>query len=224
MHSRPIGTVAYMGGVMAVPEAFTWSWGQMVAWNGEVLASPGTFIHYDRASVSYHAMARNSLADRMRGDWLLMLDCDHAFEPDLCARMVHRLELHGIDVLTGIYQFKNPPHSPVLYVDEGDGPRALGKWESDGLFQVHSAGAGCLMVRKGVFERIRAELGEAPFNIRPPFSEDHSFFQRLKDLNIPAYCDPRIEAHHLRVDALDLSRYDRSAVRLNDRIEVGGFA
>jgi hypothetical protein len=40
-HNRAIGTVAYLGGVMAVPEPFAWSLAQLVQYNSELLCGPG---------------------------------------------------------------------------------------------------------------------------------------------------------------------------------------
>ena len=80
MCNKFIGTVAYLGGVPSVLEEFCWSWSQMVQYNTEYLCQPGELIFYDRARASYHAFARNTLASRMRGDWIVMLDTDHLFE------------------------------------------------------------------------------------------------------------------------------------------------
>lgn len=224
MANKPMGTIAYMGGVYALPEAFCWSLAQMVQYNAEYLSGPGRCVHYDRATVSYHSFARNSLADQMRGDWLLMLDTDHSFEPDLAARMLMRMEKHQIDVLAGIYLYKSPPFMPVLYRWNGEAYEVIGQWDGEPrIFEIGSAGAGCLMVRKKVFDRIRNELGEGPFDIEHPYSEDHSFFNRLRRLGIKAYCDPDIECHHLSNRVLTLADFDRSQIRLSEKYNVAGF-
>ena len=216
---KPIGTIGYMGGVLTVPEPFAWSFAQMVQYNTEYLCEPGQVVHYERATVSYHAYARNCLVERLRGDWLLMLDTDHQFEPDLAARMLHRLEQNSLDVLVGLYHYKSPPHSPVLYRWGKKGLQPLGQWQrfkEPYLVPIGSSGAGCLMVRRQVFEKIRA-TGQSPFDIIPPFSEDHSFFKRLARLKIKAYCDPTIEYHHLAWKPLAAADFDASAVPLSRR-------
>lgn len=230
--NKPIGTVAYLGGVPAVLEEFCWSWGNLIQFTNESLCEPGKYVHWDRAKVSFHAYARNTLADRMAGDWLLMLDTDHSFEPDIAVRMLDRLERYDIDVLVGCYTFKMPPYIPTLFrtvpaEKEGGIPSfvPIGKWESDAdadaaLQPVDSAGAGCLMVRRKVFDRIREELKEEPFDIIPPLGEDHSFFVRLKKLGISAWFDPRIEFPHLTTRSLSLADFDVSAVQLSERQPV----
>jgi len=221
---RIIGTISYMGGVGYLPELFCWSWGQMIQWNTEYLCQPGEIIHYDRATVSFHSYARNTVVEKMRGDWLLMLDTDHSFEPDICGRMLNLMEKAEIDVLTGLYQYKGQPHSPVLYREHGEGYFAIGGWDKDvRAFQVDSAGAGCLFVRKVVYDRIRAELQESPFDITFPFSEDHSFFRRLKRLGIKSYCAPDIQYHHLAMKEITMDDYHEDEVVMSERYEVEGL-
>lgn len=222
-----IGTIAYLGGVMALPEPFVWSWAQMIEYNAEHLATAAERIHYDRATVSYHSFARNTLAQRMNGKWLLMMDTDHQFEPDIAARMLYKMDIYDIDVLVGTYQFKSPPYAPVLfgYNPKTDKRYVIGDWKKDvDVMQIHSAGAGCLMVRRSVFDRIKDELKEEPFDIMSPWSEDHSFFERLHKLGIKAYFSPNIEAHHLVYRSLSIDDdYDRKNIKVRREATVEGF-
>lgn len=227
---NPIGTVSYLGGLPAVLEPFTWSWGQMLIHSHEVLCGENEYIHTDRATFSDHGPARNSLVDRMQGKWLLQLDTDHSFEPDLLVRMIDRMEKNNFDVLTGFYQFKKPPYAPVLFMRKGDEKlvSVICNWtsetgESPDIMQVSSAGAGCLLVRRQVFERMRKELKQNPFDRVDCLSEDHSFFWRCKELNIPVWCDMRIECNHLALKAVTSDDFDRSMMRLGDPIPVAGF-
>lgn len=217
LSKRPIGTIAYMGGVMSLPEPFVWSWTQMVQYNTEYVCESGEYIHYNRATVSYHSFARNSLADNLQGDWLLQLDTDITFEPDLLARMLYKMDKFNIDILTGLYLYKSPPHPPVAY---GYDPKTkqkvmLGDWQKNAdLVPLKGAGAGCLLVRRNVFERIKSELNESPFDIymddKSPLSEDHSFFERCWKLKIPVYAAPEIWVNHLTYKPLKEVDYDKS--------------
>ncbi len=227
---RPIGTVAYLGGLPAVLEPFTWSWGQMLVHSHEALCDGHTYIHTDRATFSDHGPARNSLVDRFMGDWLLQLDTDHSFEPDIIVRMLDRMDTLKIDVLVGIYQFKKPPYAPVLFMRDGDEKcvSVVRNWwaaegEAPDMIQVSSAGAGCLLVRKSVFDSIRAELKCQPFDRVDCLSEDHSFFWRCKELKIPVWCDTRVECNHLTLRPVTLDDYDRSGVDQSEPIPVAGY-
>lgn len=226
LKNRPIGTVSYLGGLPANLEEFTWSWGQMIQFNAEALCGPGEYVHLAHTKASFHSFARNQLAEQMMGDWLLMLDADHQFEPDLCVRLVDRLNAYDADVIVGLYQHRQAPHVPVLYLKNDEDLYApIGAWDTTAdVFAVDSAGAGCLMVRRRVFDRIRAELKEGPFDVIPPFGEDHSFAKRCEKLGFKILCDPRIECHHLQVRPVTLADYDRDAVLLNEPQSVVGYA
>lgn len=225
--NQPIGTIAYLGGLPAVLEPFCWAWGQLVQFNTEYLCGPGQYVHYDKATVSLHDFARNSLVERYLGDWLLMLDTDHAPPPDLAARLVGLMTLYDVGVLSAVYCHRAGPRSPVLYQwnEEGTAVLPIGDWDPGArLLQVGSAGGGALLVRRWVYDRIRIELQEEPFVRRYPLGEDHSFFQRCRDLDILTYAAIQVESPHLEVRAFGLEDFDREILPISDRREVGGFA
>ena len=211
-----IGTVALMSGIHSVETMFMKSYAQMIQYNQEFLCDQGETVHYLYANFSEHASARNYLADNMMGDWVLMLDCDHAYSPRLLTRMLRLMYKHNIPVLSGLYQFRHKPYPPVIFTDgetkenpfnlldfsRKDFPR------EDDLIRVASSGAGCLLIKKEVFQKIKEAIKERPFSHRPPFSEDHSFFLRLKELNIPVHVAPWIECHHIHHIKLKIDDYD----------------
>lgn len=229
LRNRCVGTVAYLGGLPAVLEPFCWAWGQLVQYNTEALCAPGEYVHYDRATVSFHSFARNSLVERFLGDWLLMLDTDHVPDPDLAVRLLTAMNQTEppVSVVCGVYCHRTPPNSPVLYQwnKDGTGLEPIGDWDRDvKLMQVGSAGGGALLVRREVYERIRTELRCGPFDITPPFGEDHSFFKRCRELAIPVYAAPKIESKHLEVRPLGLDTYTAPEIPATSRVEVGGYA
>jgi len=205
---KTIGTIARMSGGLMEPAPFLKSWQEMIQYNYEYLVTPLTKIDYIEATVSYHSLARDGLIDNMRGDWILMLDTDIAFDPDIAARMVHKMDLHKIDVLCGIYPLKGKPYPPVLY---GYNPKTkhrfiLGDWQDDvDVIQCDGAGAGCLMIRKNVVDKIKA-TGESLFSIREPWSEDNSFFLRCREQKIKVYFSPTVQVRHLVYNELSLDK------------------
>ncbi len=228
--SKAIGTVAYMGGLPAVLESFAWSWGQMVQYNQEMLCTGTQYVHYDRAAISDHGPARNSLVSRFLGDWLIQMDTDHRFDPDIVARLVRTADEAGIDVLSAVYQMKNAPHVPVLFQWVGDGPKGLqplATWPKEArVLQIGSAGAGCLFVRRSVFDRLTvANPTEGAFDKIGVFSEDHSFFKRCADAGIPCYAAMHIQANHLRVvPVTDDDLPKTGELMVSELFPVGGFA
>lgn len=216
-----------MSGGMTEPALFLKSWSEMIQYNYEYLLGPGERIEYTEATVSYHSFARNSLVEHMRGEWLLQLDTDIRFEPDLAARMINIMDKFGIDVLASLYLYKSPPHPPVAYNYniKTKSMHVLADWDlkdSDGrpvdLIPLKSAGGGGLMVRKSVFDRIKNELKCSPFDVyfdgSSPLSEDHSFFRRCWDLKIPVYASPNIWVNHLTVKPLTEKDYDRAGLNI----------
>jgi hypothetical protein len=216
---RIIGSIGYLGGIMSLPEPFTLAWGNMLLHSQAALCLPGEYIHTERATISLHDYARTQLVQRMKGDWLLMLDTDTSFEADFAARLVATMCRFNLDVVTGIYSFKRPPHSPVLYMlnSETGMHEPVRSWtptdpakESD-VFPIDAAGGGCLLVRRRVFDRIRTELKEEPFARDNSKGEDMSFFRRLKKLGIQPYCAWKVEMAHLTYKGLRTSNdYDSS--------------
>ena len=218
------GTVAYLGGIPALLEEFCWSWSQMVQYNTEYLLQPGELVYYNRARSSFHSFARNTLVKQMYGDWIIMLDGDIAFEPDLAVRLLYQANLYNLDVLTGWYSFKAPPYSPVLYIFDGKLFQPIGDYDSGvSIIEIGGAGAGCLFIRKTVFDKIEKELKEEPFSIHPPYSEDLSFFYRIHKLGIRAYCDTRIHVRHLLVHGVEEGEYQKEELTFGKRQEVLGY-
>ena len=223
-YKEVIGTIAYMGGVMSIPEAFMFSLIQMIQYNNEFICQPNQQIWYTKAISSYHSTARNDIADHFKGDWVLFLDTDHSFDPDFLARMLNLIKRcdFPIDVLTGLYQYKHSPYLPAIYTHNKKHKQfsIIAKWQDAEIFPIDSAGAGCLFVRRSVFDRIRLELHEEPFNIIQSSSEDVSFFRRCQKLGIKAYCAPHIESHHLSVKPITIEDLDLSMFDLSRHIPV----
>jgi len=209
VRKKLIGSVGYMGGIMSVPEPFCWAWGNMCAHTENALCAEDEHIHFDRAKFSLHDFARHELISRMEGDWIVMLDTDVTFEPDVVARLVATADRYQVDVLSGIYCHKAPPHFPVLFIwnPETKQKEVIAAWDrTSEIFEFDWGGGGCLFVRRGVFNRIAAELHENPFDRIGIKGEDHSFFTRLQKLGIQAYCAWQIEAEHLEYLGISASR------------------
>ena len=229
---RPIGTCAYLGGLGFLNEDFCWSFVQMVQYGNEFICRPsqGEYIHLDRSTTSDRAGARNLLAQRFLGEWLFTSDADHKFEPDLLSRMLalfnapHPDTGERVDVLSGFYRYKSYPHLPVLYhYDEATKHHQhIGDMDfTKPLIRVHCAGAGCLLVRRCVFDRIRAELNEDPFAELHPYSEDFSFFTRLRALDIKVYVAPQIRSDHLLIKPVTDEMFDRNVLQFIPMPEGG---
>src|SRR5438132_11192700 len=226
IQNKVIGTVGVMGGIPFLHTEFAWSLLQMAEYNHDYLLQPGEHVHYEKATVSFHPLARNDLVAKMLGDWLLQLDTDHLFEPDLLVRLLVHMEHFQCDVLTGVYCHRGAPHPPVLYNwYDGNKIRHIIDWDrSVKGFEIGSAGGGVLLVKRKVFERIRDELGDEPFSIVEHMGEDHSFFWRLKLLGMKPYCASRIQSYHLATTPIMLSDVQTESIPLEISPMVEGKA
>jgi GT2 family glycosyltransferase len=200
-----VGTVGIMGGVASIPTPFMKSLIDMIQYNDEYLLGANEQIFYNTAVMSYHSMARNHLVYDMRGDWLLMLDTDQTFEPDLLTRLKWVMDKNNLDVLTGLYFKKYEPYNPVIYKDIGDWKlETIDEWDkSKEIIEIDSAGGGCLLAKAQVYNAIIDKFNEMPFLEIPNNSEDNSFFWRLKQSGIKAYCSPHIQTKHLQWREVD---------------------
>lgn len=196
----------------------------MIQHNAELLCEPAQYVHYIKATFSDHAPARNSLVTQFLGDWLVQLDTDHAFDPDLVARLVRLADRYGVDVVSGMYQMKGAPHVSVIWAGDPMQPIVRLPDNPPPLLEIQSAGAGCLFVRRSVFELMAKTFpGVGAFDRIGINSEDHSFFQRCRELKIPCYLAPKIHSAHLRVAPVEWHDLNPETVQIQTQM-VGGVA
>lgn len=216
---KPIGTIARMW-ADSTRAGFTDSLVDLCNYSHAVLCRPGEHIAYKRATVSWHESARNELAAEFEGDWLLMLDTDHIFAPDLLERMLRLCRTEGLQFLSGIYQYKFPPHHPVAgVVGESGQIQQLLDWNPNKpIIDVSVVGGGCMLIYREVFDRIRKELRQEPFTIIPGLSEDYSFCMRLQKLGIRVPLAVNIECHHVIPTVLSIRDYKPGLWKAPDKL------
>lgn len=188
---------------------------------------PGQYIHYTSASMSWHELARNQIVDNSLGDFILMLDTDHVFAPDLLERLLRIKNEVGAEVISGIYCYKFPPHAPVINMWSGSDEKGLRlsgirDWDrSARVMQVGAVGAGCLVIDRKLLKRMEFELGQRPFDIIPGLSEDYSFCYRLRKMGVPLYLAPQIECHHMIPNILSVTDYAPNEELVGAKAENG---
>ena len=219
--TKIIGTVGRMWADTTY-SSFTDSLVDLMQFSQMALCKQGEMVQYDHATVSWHQMGRNQLVTQMQGDWLLQLDTDHVFGPDLLARLLYLSKKHDLPVLSGIYQYKNPPHGPVAGMWTGDKRiTSLVSWpKEEEVLEVGVVGAGALLVQKKVFDRITKELKQEPFEIIPGLSEDYSFCYRCKQLGIPVGLAVNVQCHHQIRTTLDMADYypDQALMKVSSKM------
>lgn len=72
----------------------------------------------------------------------------------------------------------------------------------DTVCQIDSTGGACVLIHRGVFEKMRADVGDHWFTpltnttTGGPFGEDTSFFLRCRRLSIPVHMDTSVKTSH----------------------------
>ena len=158
---------------------------------------------------------RNTMVSTfLKGDYerLMFIDADIEFDPD----DVGKLWNLDKDVAVGAYPMKRKD-SPLSAWRDGKLVSIEGETEP---FKVDYAGTGFMMIKRGVFEKMRQKLPHLWHNegigdcwaffdcelhgheeARVYLSEDYNFCQRWRDMDGEIWCDPTIKLKHWGVFA-----------------------
>lgn len=223
-NKRVIGTIGIMAGLPCNLEEFSWSYGNLIDYSNHYVCGPQERIELVKSAHSFHILARNQMADAMEGEWLLQLDMDHSFEPDLLARLLNLMNKYDrpdyrVGVVGGLYLHKQPPYNPTIWQFTGQEDQTVPilNWPEGEVLEVGVIGTGALLVKRWVFDRIEKELGEKPFSVseyKGLVGEDFAFARRCRKLGIPMLVDPRIEGHHAKVTRLTVEAHYRPEDRV----------
>lgn len=147
--------------------------------------------------------SRNNLAQKaimMEADYVLWLDSDMVFTPDLLERMLERLQNDKLDFLTGLYFRRVRPFTPVLF-DRLEMVGNVCNWSEfkeipEEPFEVGGCGFGCVLMDTGVFLDVQSRFG----NMFAPIGntgEDLAFCWRARECGYKIICDPAITCGHV---------------------------
>lgn len=147
--------------------------------------------------------SRNRLATyaiQSEADYVLWLDSDMTFNPDLLERMFDIMEKNDLDMLTGLYFRRVPPYSPVLF-DRLNMRKGVCEWSNfkelpDELFEVGGCGFGCVLMKTDVFIDVQARH-KAMFDPILGTGEDLAFCWRARDVGYKIMCDPSLVCGHV---------------------------
>ncbi len=171
-----------------------------------------TVLAMEMSSLIYHS--RNHLvgkAIQLDADYMLWLDSDMVFQPDLLKGMMSTMSAHGLDILTGVYFRRVSPYTPVLLDKlEIDGKRVEStniKEIPEGLFEVAACGFGCVLMKTEVVFDVLAKFGP-PFDPIHGVGEDLSFCWRARQCGYKIYADPSIWLGHVGKVTIDSKFYN----------------
>ena len=150
--------------------------------------------------------ARNNLARQAvaaEADWVLWLDSDMVFNPDLLDRMLDVCEKNDISFLTALCFRRKPPYTPCLF--ERLDQRKDGKGASytallsvpEGLFQIEGCGFAGVLMSTDVLISVAAKFNGQMFDPMYGFGEDVAFCWRARQCGYEIWCDSSIEMGHV---------------------------
>ena len=148
--------------------------------------------------------SRNTLATRAiqtEADYVLWLDSDMVFEPDLLERLMKTLTENDLDIVTGLYFRRVQPYSPVLFKDMTLIRDTFFEWSEfkevpSDLFEVAGCGFGCVLMKTDAFFDVQSKFG----NMFAPIGntgEDLAFCWRARECGYKVWCDPSIICGHV---------------------------
>lgn len=150
-----------------------------------------------------------SMAVKLECDYVLWLDSDMVFSPDVLEKLFEDREKG--DIITGLYYRRVEPYKPVLFSKldiKDDGC----DWEGyddypDELFEIEGCGFGCVLTPTNVFIDVMNKFG----NMFAPIGgvgEDLSFCWRAKQCGYSIMADPRVQLGHVGHYIIDKNFYD----------------
>ena len=173
-------------------------------------------VKYLKASLVYDA--RNQLVKyaREKGgyDYVLWLDSDMTFEPDLLDRLLEDIEGketgEPLQAVTGLCFGRRPPFNPCIYKEldvktEGNlitpYRTVYEDYPRDSLFEVEACGFACILMRMDMLEAMG--IYGVPFFPVAGLGEDLTFCWRARKLGIRFHCDSRLKIGHIMRISVD---------------------
>jgi hypothetical protein len=150
------------------------------------------------AGKSNVADSRNAIAEMFTGDWLAMIDDDHVYQPEMLLTLLRHLDDPRVDIVTPLIMRRRFPHANVLVLASADPAKPHETRQlvleptAGGLREVHAAGAGVMVLRRRVFERVAKpwfEWGRT--------SEDYTLCLKARSAGCGIYCDLDTRVGHV---------------------------
>lgn len=109
-------------------------------------------------------------------DYIFFMDSDMLFAPETLLELLKQDK----DIITGVYCQKQPPHNPVLRMYDSETKHYESGWTYPigRLFTVDACGAGCLLVKREVFQDLKKPYFK--WDSESGLSEDIYFCRKAK--------------------------------------------
>ena len=145
-------------------------------------------------------VARNEIVEKAPADadYVLFLDDDLLVPPDAVMKLIS----HGKDIASALYFSSNPPFFPHAYKSDGKGKcDSIYDYPKDSLIEVDAVGAGALLVKRGVFEKLGAPYFQHAVQ-KQDLGEDFYFCRKAQEAGFRIFCDTSIKCTHMGVSMI----------------------
>lgn len=225
-------------------------------WDRENLnrMAPGRGGLVSQVSSANISAARNEVCNNFLelsdAPWLLFLDTDMTFEPDLVERLLEFADEDKAPIVGGLCFSLGITGElePTLYDLTGTEERPefirYHRFPLDAMFQVFGTGAACLLIHRSALEKVRDYAnprGTRGFSEAFPWfqetdfygrrmSEDITFCVRAGTVGLPVWVNTAVKLGHIKTFSLTYERYmaqqamieaQREAQRSGNLNEVG---
>ena len=168
------------------------------------LAMPGdTNVVFSIGSLVHDA--RNKLANAALENgakYVLWLDSDMVWNPDLLAKLEAAMEESGADIVSAMCRMRKAPYSLVQYKtleEKADGSGWVLEpleTEPEGIQEIDACGFGGVLMKTDILAAVKEIYGN-PFDMPEGLGEDLAFCYRARMLGAKIVCDGRIRMGHV---------------------------
>ncbi len=161
----------------------------------EIRLLKASLVYDARNQITKYALSRDF-------DFVLWLDSDMTFEPDLMERLMEDIE--GRDAVTGLCFGRRPPFKPCIYKklevhQDGNLIRPEDEpyydYPRDKIFEVEACGFACVLMRMDMLQAMG--IYGVPFYPVGGMGEDLTFCWRARKLDMKFHCDSRLKIGHI---------------------------
>ena len=152
-------------------------------------------VCYEGATLVY--ISRDNLVKRAMSeqfDWVLWLDADMVFKPDI----INHLIIAKKDFITGVFRGRHGGTKIALY-DSLFPPKRWDDsryWNAMDLEKIAGCGFGCVLIKTDILKEVMLEYGTC-FTPTPQLGEDLAFCKRATDLGYDIWTSRNAEVGHI---------------------------
>jgi len=142
---------------------------------------------------------RNGIAEealKIGAEWVFYVDDDQVFAPDTLLQLLK----HDKDVVSGLYVSREAPFIPHIYDKEDERewcfPRLLKPFDGGLTGPLKATGAGCLLVRTKVFEKMEKPYWRLGQITKDGWGDDLNFCHRVREAGFEIWADLNVVVGH----------------------------